>query len=306
MENTNKYILQWRDLMLNAAKALESKNFEEYEILISQADQAYELYKQDSALTYECTNFGMANHIIENALPFLFKKNAKAVKEIMNLIKEDKNLHTQFKFFNALSKCKNSLDITSFIKESLELMKKDLNLKTLNESNKKLAKLIVKYNIKPSNVLTENEMKFYESCDFLFKHKRNLTNLVEINENLNIVSDYTKQNLITETKDTKNLFSLIENFEKKYNNLLTEEEKSFVKEIMDWKKPDALKRKEKLFKSIKEDCLTIISQLSENATDEEIEGLNAIKEQLNAKTFCEETLVADMARLLEIRDVLKS
>ncbi len=306
MENTNKYILQWRDLMLNAAKALEGKRFEEYESLISQADQAYELYKQDSALTYECTNFGMSNHIIENALPSLFKKKPKAVKEIITLIKEDKNLHTQFNFFNALSKCKNTLDVTSFIKESLELMKKDLNVKTINESNKKLAHIITKYDIKPSKALTENELNFYSSCDFLFKHKRNLSNLVEINENLNIISDFTKQNLITETKEKNDFFSLIENFEKKYNNLLNEEEKSFVKEIMDWKKPNALQNKEKLFNNIKEDCLNLISHLSENASDDEVEGLNAIKEQLNNKVFCEETLVTDIARLLEIRDVLKS
>jgi hypothetical protein len=307
MESTNKYILQWRDSMLNAAKALEDKNFEEYENLLSQADQAYELYKQDSALTYECTNFGMSNHIIENALPFLFKKNPKILKEVMKVIKEDKNLNTQFKFFNALSKCSKNIDIVSFIKESLELVKADLNLKTLNESNKKLADLIIKYEIKPSQVLSENELKFYESCDFLFKNKRKLSNLNIINENLNFVSNYASSYIIKEVNDNVNdVFALIEKYEKQYKNVLSEEEKKFVQTLMDCKSSHAIERKEKLFKTLKEDCLTIIAQLQENASEEDLEGLKAIEEQINSQVFCETTLTNDVARLLEIRDVLKS
>ena len=76
MEN-NRYILQWKDYFLKAAEALENKNFDEYEDLMKKADEMYKLYREDSKLTYECTNFGMANYIFEDSLPILFKTNKK-------------------------------------------------------------------------------------------------------------------------------------------------------------------------------------------------------------------------------------
>ena len=67
-ESNNKYILQWRELVLKAAKALEEKNFDLYDTLMNEANAAYDEYKRDSALTYECTNFGMANYIFEPSI----------------------------------------------------------------------------------------------------------------------------------------------------------------------------------------------------------------------------------------------
>lgn len=306
MDENNKYILQWRDLVLNAAKALEEKDFDLYDTLMRETNSVYDEYKRDTALTYECVNFGMANYIFENALPKLFKSNKKAVKEFINTIKEDNNLLKQFQFYKALEKYNKDMDSKSYVNEALEIVKNNINLKTINESNGKLAKLITKYGIKPSETIPSESMELFESCDFLFKNERKLTNLTKVNEYVNRVVSFTEKNYNSINEEKENILSLIENFEKKYASLLNEEEKSFVKEIMDFKKGENEEKKEKLFNRFKNECLTTINKMISEASSDEKEGLLAIKEQILDKEYCAETLVKDMAKLLEIRDILIS
>lgn len=306
MNENNKYILQWRELVLKAAKALENKDFDLYDTLMNEANIAYDEYKRDSALTYECTNFGMANYIFEDALPKLFKSNKKAVKDFITTIKEDKNLLYQFQFYKALEKYNKNIDSNNYINEALEIVKNNINQKTLNESNGKLAKLITKYGIKPSETIPNESMELFESCDFLFKNKKRLTNLTTVNENINRVVNFTEKNYNSINENKTNIYKLIEDFDKKYDSLLNEEEKSFVKEIMDFKKEDKDNKKEKLFNKFKNECLNTINKLISESSEDEKEGLYAIKEQIESKEYCAETLVKDMAKLLEIRDILMS
>ena len=315
MENNNKYILQWRDLVLKASKAMEEKNFELCDTLMNEAQMAYENYKKDTEMTYdisneitkESVNFGVMNHIFEDALPTLFKKNPKAVKEFISTIKEDKNLLYQFQFYKALEKYNKDINSKDYINEALEIVKNNINKKTITESNGKLAKIISAYNIKPIQRIPDESVELYESCDFLFKREKVLTNLREINEKLNKVINYTEKYYdFTNEGDTKNLFSMVENFEKKYNSLLNEEEKDFVKEIMNFKKGEKDEKKEKLFNRFKNECLNTINKLISESDSDDKEGLLAIKEQIMEKEYCAETLVRDMAKLLEIRDILMS
>lgn len=305
-ESNNKYILQWRELVLKAAKALEEKNFDLYDTLMREANMAYDEYKRDSALTYECTNFGMANYIFEDALPKLFKSNKKAVKEFIKTIKEDKNLLYQFQFYKALEKYNKNIDSKSYINEALEIVKNNINQKTINESNGKLARIIAKYSIKPTETISKQNLELFESCDFLFKNTKRLTNLTAINENVNRVVNFTENNYNSINEEKENVLSLIETFEKKYSSLLNEEEKDFVKEIMDFKKEDKDNKKEKLFNKFKNECLNTINKLIDEAANDDKDGLLAIKEQIMSKQYCAETLVKDMAKLLEIRDILMS
>ena len=66
------------------------------------------------------------------------------------------------------------------------------------------------------------------------------------------------------------------------------------------------KKKENLFNKFKNECINTIETLLETAENDDKEGLEAIKEQLKSMVFSENTLVKDVAKLLEIRDILKS
>ena len=303
MEN-NRYILQWKDYVAKAEEAMQNGHFDEYDDMMKKADEYYKLYKEDSKLTYECTNFGMANYIFENALPILFKTNKHIVKEFIETIKNDNNLLVQFKFHSALKNINEGIDKRLYINEALQLLKKGINTKTLKESNEKVFNIIKKNNIRPSSIIDECVLKYYESCDYLFKHNPKLSNLNTINENLNTVIDYcTYKSTDNSSLDINNM---MESFEAKYKNILTEEEKSIVKEIMDAKSANASEKKENLFNKFKNECINTIETLLETAENDDKEGLEAIKEQLKSMVFCENTLVKDVAKLLEIRDILKS
>ena len=170
MNKENKYILEWRNNILDAAKALNENNFSMYDKLMNEVSNNYNSYKRDVALTYECTNFGISNYIFEDALPSLFKTNKKVIKEFVNTIKEDKNLLNQHKFYQALKNINEHTDIHTYINEALLLVKEGIDIKTLNESNDKLSKIIKENGIRPSSEINEDVLKYFESCDFLFKN----------------------------------------------------------------------------------------------------------------------------------------
>jgi ribonuclease D len=108
-----------------------------------------------------------------------------------------------------------------------------------------------------------------------------------------------KDDKINESVDPQ---QLIEEFENKLKDTLTESEMSFVKEITDWRSPIAEQRKEKLFNKFKNECIDKVNDmLKEDAGNAELESL---KKQLEEQKFNKETIVQDIAKLLEIRDIL--
>lgn len=303
----SNYINEWFDVMTKAKKMLEAKDFVAYNALMEDAKSVVNDYKKDCDLTYECTNFGMSNFIFEDALPRLFKENKTAVKEFVKTIKEDKNLTSQFNFIKALEKRDSSLDAKEYLNESISLATNNIDFSTIKESNRKLAKLITKYGIKPSDFINDKKLSLYEACDYVLTHKKKLSNLNEHNKNFNTILVYSESNYNNNIDEGKvNLDSLVEDFNRKYMNLLNEEEKSFVKEIMDFKAPQNDMKKEKLFNKFKNECITTVDKLLEGASDDEKDSLENIKEQIKSKQYCSETVVADLAKLLEIRDILLS
>ena len=300
----NEYIKKWEDRILKASKALKDENFILYETLMDEVNEIYKNLKQDSDLQYECKNFGTANYIFEDALPKLFKKNKKAVKEFIMTIKEDKNLLSQFQFFKALEKNNKDTNTKEYINEALVLTNKNVNLKTIKESIDKLNKIIRKYNIKPNDFIPQNEMKLFEDCHYVFTHKKNVNNLLEVNEKIDSIVNYTKENYNAINESKVNYIKLIEEFEKKYKSMLTEDEQNFIKEIISAKQGDKNKKKENLFNKFKNECIKTIDKVISESSEDDKDGLMAIKEQISSKIFCEDTLVKDIAKLLEIRDIL--
>lgn len=307
MEEYNEYILQWRDKIIEADKCLQEQDFDGYELCMEEAKEAYETYKKDSELTYECKNFGMANYIFENALPALYKKSQhQAIKDYMTCIKEDKNLLAQFQFYKALCKYNESYDVDDYLTESIALAKKNINPKTLKESNKKIANIIRENNIKPNDFISSENLMFFENCNMLLSRDKKLTNITEMSDCFNSVATYIKSKPSVLQENVFNPQQAIQEFTKKLNKTLTTEEKTFVEEIIDTKSKVAEKRKEKLFNKFKNECIELVEKLLKESAEGEQEGLMEIKNQLVEKSYCSETIIQDMAKLLEIRDVLMS
>lgn len=303
MNKENKYILEWRNNILEAAKALNENNFSMYDKLMNEVSNNYNSYKRDVALTYECTNFGMCNYIFEDALPSLFKNKSNAVKEFITTIKEDKNLLSQFQFYKSLEKNNDKVNTNEYITESFNMTCEKIDMKTLKESNDKLANIIKKYDIKPNDFIPQEKLDLFENCNYIFSNKKKLSNLMEMKMSFDNVVEYTKKNYNSLNESKGDALNKINEFNEKYGNILTESEKTFVKEMFSSKS----EKKEKLFNNLKNECLIQINKLISEANNEnDIIGLNELKEQINTKYFNETTLVQDVAKLLEINVVLGS
>ena len=303
MDEKQKYIKIWEAAVAKAREAMEQGGIEAAEKYVQEMDDAFERYKE--ACNFEDSmidsNFATINTTLESVLPKLMTKNKKALRECVKLIKEDKNLLAQFKFCNALRKFNCDTDAKDYINESLKLVSKDINYKTLKESNRKFAKLLIKYNIKPSNI-NENEMKFAKNCDYLLTHKKSLNNLTNFTNNLKSASDYLVENKkLNENK--VDILSMAEQVEKKLNSL-NEAEQALVKDIMMANSSGAETRRMNLFNKIKNECIEKINKMiSENEGDEKERLLN-LKETIMLKEYDKANIVGDIAKLLEIGAVL--
>ena len=303
MDEKQKYIKIWEAAVAKAREAMEQGGIEAAEKYVQEMDDAFERYKE--ACNFEDSmidsNFATINATLESVLPKLMAKNKKALRECVKLIKEDKNLLAQFKFCNALRKFNCDTDAKDYINESLKLVSKDINYKTLKESNRKFAKLLIKHNIKPSNI-NENEMKFAKSCDYLLTHKKSLNNLTNFTNNLKSASDYLVENKkLNENK--VDILSMAEQVENKLNSL-NEAEQALVKDIMMANSSGAETRRMNLFNKIKNECIEKINKMiSENEGDEKERLLN-LKETIMLKEYDKVNIVGDIAKLLEIGAVL--
>lgn len=304
MDEKQQYFELWNKAMLKLKEALIAGNVEDAEKYHQDEEDAYERYKEaaDFETSMMDSKFATINTTLESVMPKLMIKNKKALRECINLIKEDKNLMAQFKFCNALKKFNCDTDAKDYINESLNLVSKNINIKTLKESNQKLAKLLIKYSIKPSNDINESDLKFAKNCDYLLSHKKTLNNLTEFTNNLKEASDYIVENR-KNNKERIDILSMAEQVEKKLNSL-NEAEQELVKDIMVVKTGVAESRRQNLFNKIKNECIEKINKMIDENTGSEKERLLNLKETILLKEYDKNNVVGDIAKLLEIGAVL--
>jgi hypothetical protein len=305
MEQYNRYIKLWQQCILKMNQAINDNNFEEADTWENKANEAYEKYKEDSKLPYENENrnFGELNYIFEDALPRLFKSNKKALKECMTMIKEDKNLLYQFKFYNALSKYSSNDDAKDYIKESLELASNNINYKTVSESVKRFGKLLAKHELGANVELDEDTKKYYSSCTKLLTEKKKITNLNERVNHISYLNKYLMEHKKPAEVESIDIKKMTESLDKKIANL-NENERALVKDIIDAKKPRAEAIKEELFNKFKNECINKVNEMLQQENCDEKDGLNNIKEQLENQRYCSETIVKDIAKIMEIHSIL--
>jgi hypothetical protein len=305
--NTNKkYQKEFSNYLNIMTEALKKNDFKAYDVVRDMLDETINECKHEKNLMNEMNtnNFGVLNHIFENELPTLIKTNKKGVKNVIKTIKEDKNLMGEFNFYNVVRN-----QYTEGVSEVIEpevviehVMKTiDIDQNTLRESNKKLRKVMLENNIIPSEFLSAEDKKLYENGNAILSLKKSPNNVIRLAECYKNVGEYMNTHKKEKTSQ-KSLDALVEEFENKMKETLTESEISFVQQITDFRTPIAEQRKEKLFNKFKNECIEKIDKmLKEDGNNDELNGL---KTQINEMSFNKETIVRDIAKLLEIRDIL--
>ena len=206
-------------------------------------------------------------------------------------------------FFEAMKNYDGVADAKEYIKESVELASKNINLNTLKESNDKFAKLIIKYGVKGEDEINESKSAFFNAGTYLLTHKKKLNNLSQISANRNIVESYINDHKKTIQEDRINIKKLTEDFDKKMA-MLNEDERALVNDIINSGSSVAEKRQIRFFNDLKEKCLDKINRMITESSDEDKEGLESIKEEIASMQYCKETIIKDTAKLLEVGAVL--
>lgn len=305
----NKYQEEFSNYISIMNEALSKNDYTAYEYAKDMLEEAINDSKHENELMEEMntTNFGILNHIFENELPTLIKTNKKAVKEVIKTIKEDKNLKNQFNFYNVIKEQYNSshADIISpevALDKLVKIVCEDIDQKTVKKSNKKLRDVMIENNIIPSDFVDEESKKLYENGNVILTTKRTTNNMIPLIESCDAVCKWMDKHKDDKKNNRIDIDTLIEEFENKLKTNLNESEMSFVQSITDFRSPIAEKRKERLFNKLKEDCKSVInSMLKEDTDNVELKGLN---DQINEMAFNKDTIVKDIAKLLEIRDIL--
>lgn len=306
MENNKKILSDLEKDYKGLSSALRKNDIEIADTWFNRIKNDYEKYKSEMDYkdsTYKATA-GALGTMFESVLPTLFVNNKRAVGEIIKLIKEDSNIKSQLQFFETMKNYDGLSDAKDYIKESIDLASRGINMSTLKESNKKLASLIIKHNIKPNDVIDEDKEAFFEAGTYLLTHRKKLNNLSQISANRNIVENYInahKKDI--EKEDTNIIKQTTENFDKKLG-MLTEAERSLVMDIINSKSSIAEQRQRKFFDSLKEKCISKLNKMINESSDENKDGLLAIKEEITSMQYCKETIVKDTAKLLEVGSVL--
>ena len=241
-------------------EALQKEDYKAYDYVKEMLDEAVEDSKHEKELMNEMntTNFGVLNHIFESELPTLIKTNKKAVKNVINTIKEDKNLLGEFNFYNLIRQYNGK--IAEDIKSDLMLSRineaawKSVDKKTVLKSNQKLKKVMMENNIIPSDFVDADSKKLYEAGHVILTKPSTLTNLYETSNSFNTLRKYMDDHK-DDKKASKDVETLVREFEEKLKNNLNESEMSFVQQITDFRSPIAEQRKEKLFNKFKNECI---------------------------------------------------
>lgn len=305
----NKHQEEFSNYIKIMNEALQKNDYKAYEYVKEMLDEAVNESKHEKELMNELntTNFGVLNHIFESELPTLIKTNKKAVRDVIKTIKEDKNLQSQFSFYNVIKEQYNSSHAEMITPEvALEKLVKivceEIDPKTIKKSNKKLRDVMIENNIIPSDFVDEESKKLYENGNVILTTKRTSNNMLPLAESYDAVCKWMTAHKDDKVKNTKDVDTLVKEFEEKLKTNLNESEMSFVQEITDFRSPIAEKRKEKLFNKFKNECISKINDmLKEDAENTELKGLS---EQINEMTFDKNNIVKDIAKLLEIRDIL--
>ena len=293
------------------SEALKREDFKAYEYTKSMLDECIEECKEDKALMNEMktSNFGVLNHIFESQLPTLLKVNKKAVRDVVKAIREDVNLRSEFNFYNVIKNQYNS-DLSSkigaevMLNEIADVIINNINQDTVIDSNKKLRKIMEDNNVTPIDYIDDDSRKLYESGHILLTNKKKASNMIALMESQKSVCEYMENHKVINDAKKKDVGSLIEEFENKLKTNLNESEMSFVKQITDFKSPIAEQRKEKLFNKFKNECVEKLNKMLKE--DKNNESLKSLSKQIGEMKYNNETIVGDIAKLLEIRDILSN
>ena len=302
----DKYTKELNEKTERCAKLLSEGKIEKADEIKAKIDSIYMKFRNEQVekkMYNESTNFGIANHIFDQKMPELFKKNRKAMKEFVQTVRSDKNLVAEAMFYKAMRDYDGSVESDKYVNECLDLATRRIDFNTVNESNRKIADVMKKYGIMSDGLISEERKQMYECCDYLLTNKKKLSNVVQMNERTKMVKNFLNENK-NQKHDEKqpDVDRQLSEFEQKYGNTLSEYEHSIVRDITNESTSNG--RKRELFNMFKEETLDKINAVMTESDNDEKEKLRIVKEEIENINFNANTLKKDIVKLIEVKEIM--
>ena len=285
-------------------EAVSKNDFKTYYAAKSMLDESIDGYKREQALERELdtTNFFVLNKIFEDKLPKLFFNDKKTVAKVVKLIKEDKNLRSQFSFLNAIRNYKgkkaDAMSSSDMLGVLEGLVSEKLDKDSVVNSNIKLRKVLKECEVFPEDFMDKDTKALYEAFSNVITKEKTPENMLMMEENRKSIISYLDEHKNDKDTETVDAAQMMEEFEKKMSETLHESESMLVNDIIKSKSG----KREKFFEQFKNECISKLdSMIEKDSSNEDLKGL---REEIKNQKFCEDTLVSDIAKLLEIRTIL--
>ena len=312
MEDFNEIYKKAGVLMQSALKKYAEGDAEGGDRDRTEANRLYDMAEQDvnrqydniSQLYGENRNFGVIFKVIEGNTANLCEDKAKrrSFKNIIKLIKEDKNLKSEFEFYDTLTNPRSVVNPELYVNEALKL-KPICNKKSVTKSNERLINEIRKGGLFEFIDIDDNTMDLFESIEYMLFNDPKLKNLTDYtNAKSRIVEHVTNKTEELEaqqlSEESVNIDNAVNEMVKKYEGILNNDEKDLIKTISE------SNDKEKLFNDVKNDTLKQIDEVLKTLNVEESKQLNEVREDINNKPFVQENVLEDIFEFIEIKNVL--
>ena len=196
---------------------------------------------------------------------------------------------------------KKNVDVKSLVNEYASSMREGISKGDIAKANKRLREALVENNVVPSLHVPNGVRKFYEASSRILENKQTISNAASYADDLDSIVEYARSNKVSSV-ERANPIDEIAKYERDMREKLTESERELVKTITDARTPLADKRKENLFNTLKNECMSKIDKMI--SEDPSNEGLHGLRARIEEQKFNSSTIVMDIAKLLEIRDVL--
>ena len=297
-------------LMTSALKKYEKGDYEGGDRDRQEANRLYDLAEkevdsaQSTAILYgENRNFGTIYKVFESNTSKLFnnKKGRGKIKSILNLIKENKILKSEFNLYKALVYPESVSNVENYVNETLSIVP-SFDKKQVIENNQKFIDLIRNLKLNEMIELSDDESKLFESIEYVMFNKKTFNNLNDYVNAKNYITEHIGKNCKYTNIDNEKVDNVyndgIKNITEKYDSVLNDEEKILIEKL------SRLSNKEAYFDIAKLDTIkTLNSQLNECAADNR-NNLQKIIENVTNKKYNVTKFIADAAEFKEIKNML--
>jgi len=318
MAYNDKYEQLRHELSVLAQQALEKLQTDDYEGFKSNWDEANKKKEElDAYMGSESgvmemkyghnLNMGIIMEVILKNMSQSMnegdRSKAKQIGKIITKIQNDKVLFEQFKVYNGLTNKEiwngvNPELSEKYVNEVVSSIT-PMNKKDAKSHNRELIEMIVKGNLDENVMIDDETINLYESIECLLFKRNTFSDLNKLTEAKENISQYLREYVITEKKETTDFNAKLSELSEKYDKELNDDEKQLIEKVQN------CKDKEKMFNDYKTKTISTLSESMKKYEGNDKAELQEVINNINEKKFNEKTILVDLAEMIEVMNVMK-